>query len=152
ITITSGASNGTATVNDGGTPNDPTDDTIDYTPNADYNGPDQITYQICDADGDCETAVVDITVNSVNDVPTTVDDTASVNEDDTVNIVVLDDDSFGGDGASTGTITITSGASNGTATVNDGGTPNDPTDDTIDYTPNADYNGPDQITYQICDA
>ncbi|MCB4808642.1 Ig-like domain-containing protein, partial [Tamlana sp. 62-3] len=145
ITITSGASNGTATVNDGGTPNDPTDDTIDYTPNADYNGPDQITYQICDADGDCETAVVDITVNSVNDVPTTVDDTASVDEDDTVNIVVLDDDSFGGDGASTGTITITSGASNGTATVNDGGTPNDPTDDTIDYTPNADYNGPDQI-------
>ncbi|MCB4809695.1 Ig-like domain-containing protein, partial [Tamlana sp. 62-3] len=84
-------------------------------------------------------------VNSVNDVPTTVDDTASVDEDDTVNIVVLDDDSFGGDGASTGTITITSGASNGTATVNDGGTPNDPTDDTIDYTPNADYNGPDQI-------
>ncbi|MCB4799742.1 hypothetical protein LG649_12880, partial [Tamlana sp. PT2-4] len=42
-------------------------------------------------------------------VPTTVDDTASVDEDDTVNIVVLDDDSFGGDGPSTGTITITSG-------------------------------------------
>ncbi|WP_396601720.1 Ig-like domain-containing protein [Algibacter sp. R77976] len=152
ITITSGPTNGTATVNDGGTPNDPTDDTIDYTPNADYNGPDQITYEICDADGDCTTAVVDITVDPVDDTPTAVDDTASVDEDDTVNIDVLDDDNFGGDGPSTGTITITSGPTNGTATVNDGGTPNDPTDDTIDYTPNADYNGPDQITYEICDA
>ncbi|TBN05661.1 hypothetical protein EYD45_05170, partial [Hyunsoonleella flava] len=37
--------------------------------------------------------------------PTAVDDTASVDEDDTVNIVVLDDDNFGGDGPSTGTIT-----------------------------------------------
>ncbi|WP_298347007.1 Ig-like domain-containing protein, partial [uncultured Algibacter sp.] len=152
ISITSGPSNGTATVNDGGTPNDPTDDTIDYTPNADYNGPDQITYEICDADGDCTTAVINITVDPVDDTPTALDDTASVDEDDTVNIVVLDDDNFGGDGPSTGTISITSGPSNGTATVNDGGTPNDPTDDTIDYTPNADYNGPDQITYEICDA
>jgi hypothetical protein len=46
-------------VNDGGTPNDPTDDTVDYTPNADYNGTDSLTYEICDADGDCDPAVVD---------------------------------------------------------------------------------------------
>ncbi|WP_245925730.1 Ig-like domain-containing protein, partial [Algibacter marinivivus] len=113
ISITSGPTNGTATVNNGGTPNDPTDDTIDYTPNADYNGPDQITYEICDADGDCTTAVIDITVDPVDDTPTAVDDTASVDEDDTVNIVVLDDDDFGGDGPSTGTISITSGPTNG---------------------------------------
>jgi gliding motility-associated-like protein len=152
ISITTPPTNGTATVNDGGTPNDPTDDTIDYTPNADYNGPDQITYEICDADGDCTTAVVDVTVNPVNDTPTATDDTASVDEDDTVNIAPLGNDNFGGDGPSTGTISITTPPTNGTATVNDGGTPNDPTDDTIDYTPNADYNGPDQITYEICDA
>ncbi|WP_165454415.1 Ig-like domain-containing protein, partial [Hyunsoonleella pacifica] len=95
---------------------------------------------------------VDVTVNAVDDTPTAVDDTASVDEDDTVNIDVLDDDNFGGDGPSTGTINITSAPTNGVATVNDGGTPNDPTDDTIDYTPTADYNGPDQITYEICDA
>ncbi|WP_045372667.1 Ig-like domain-containing protein, partial [Jejuia pallidilutea] len=133
ISITTPPTNGTATVNDGGTPNDPTDDTIDYTPNADYNGPDQITYEICDADGDCTTAVVDVTVNPVNDTPTAAGDTASVDEDDTVNIAPLGNDNFGGDGPSTGTISITTPPTNGTATVNDGGTPNDPTDDTIDY-------------------
>ncbi|MBC3757494.1 tandem-95 repeat protein, partial [Hyunsoonleella sp. SJ7] len=152
ITITTPPANGTATVNDGGTPNDPTDDTIDYTPNGDYNGPDTVTYEICDADGDCATADIDVTVNPINDTPTAVDDTASVDEDDTVNIDPLGNDNFGGDGPSTGTITITTPPANGTATVNDGGTPNDPTDDTIDYTPNGDYNGPDTVTYEICDA
>ncbi|TBN13961.1 Ig-like domain-containing protein, partial [Hyunsoonleella pacifica] len=97
-------------------------------------------------------AIQDISFCFLDSTPTAVDDTASVDEDDTVNIDVLDDDNFGGDGPSTGTISITSGPTNGVATVNDGGTPNDPTDDTIDYTPTADYNGPDQITYEICDA
>lgn len=31
-------------------------------------------------------------------------------------------------------------------------TPNDPRDDSIDYTPNTDYTGPDSIIYQICDS
>ena len=64
ITVTVPATNGTATVNDGGTPNDPTDDTIDYTPDPDYNGPDQIVYEICDANGDCDQATIDITVEA----------------------------------------------------------------------------------------
>ncbi|WP_287409802.1 cadherin-like domain-containing protein, partial [Oceanithermus sp.] len=50
------------TVDDGGTPNDPTDDTIVYTPDPDYNGPDSFSYQICDSDGDCATATVNVTV------------------------------------------------------------------------------------------
>ncbi|MCB9297812.1 MAG: Ig-like domain-containing protein [Lewinellaceae bacterium] len=54
ITITAPPTNGTATVNDNGTPNDPTDDTIDYTPDPNFNGTDQLTYRICDADGDCD--------------------------------------------------------------------------------------------------
>uniref|UniRef100_UPI002625F0B6 Ig-like domain-containing protein n=1 Tax=uncultured Polaribacter sp. TaxID=174711 RepID=UPI002625F0B6 len=142
-----------AVVNNGGTPNDPTDDTIDYTPNANYNGPDSITYQICDADGDCDTATVVLTVTSVNDLPTAVNDPLTVAQDSGLNnITVLVNDTFGGDGPSTGTITITSGPSNGVAVVNNGGTPNDPTDDTIDYTPTPGANGLDSITYQICDS
>jgi hypothetical protein len=152
ITILTPPTNGTATVNDGGTPTDPTDDTIDYTPNPDYNGPDQITYEICDANGDCDPATIDITVDPVNDVPVADDDSETTDEDTPVNILVLTNDDFGGDGPSTGTITVLTQPTNGTAVVNDGGTPNDPTDDTVDYVPNANYNGTDQFTYEICDS
>lgn len=51
--VTSGPSNGSVTVNG-------TDD-ITYTPDDDYCGPDQFTYEICDAEG-CDDAVVNITV------------------------------------------------------------------------------------------
>ncbi|WP_299064829.1 Ig-like domain-containing protein, partial [uncultured Polaribacter sp.] len=75
-------------VNNGGTPNDPTDDTIDYTPNANYNGPDSITYQICDADGDCDTATVVLTVTSVDDVPVANNDPVSLPEDNGLTNIV----------------------------------------------------------------
>ena len=81
-------------LNDNGTATDPTDDTFDYTPNADYNGTDSFTYSICDADGDCDPATVSITVNSVDDAPIAVDDAATVDEDASVNITVLDNDDF----------------------------------------------------------
>ncbi len=153
ITITTPPANGTASVDDNGTPNDPTDDEIVYTPNPNYNGADAIIYEICDANGDCDTAIVNITVNPVNDLPTAEADNATVNEDDTnVSIPVLVNDTFGGDGPSTGTITITTPPANGTASVDDNGTPNDPTDDEIVYTPNPNYNGADAIIYEICDA
>jgi VCBS repeat-containing protein len=59
--LASGPSNGTVTVNPDGT--------YTYTPNADYNGPDSFTYTITDADGDVDTATVNITVGAVNDAP-----------------------------------------------------------------------------------
>ena len=152
ITLVTPATNGSVTLNDGGTPLDPTDDTFDYTPNADYNGADSFTYEICDSNGDCDPATVSITVNAVDDNPIAVDDAASVDEDASVNITVLDNDTFGGDGPSTGTITLVSGTTNGTISLNNNGSLSDPTDDSFDYTPNADYNGPDSFTYEICDA
>ncbi|PHN05645.1 Ig-like domain-containing protein [Flavilitoribacter nigricans] len=152
ITIFASPANGTVTVNDGGTPNDPTDDTITYTPDPDFNGSDSFQYQICDADGDCDEATVSVTVNPINDLPTAVDDVATTDEDVAVLIDVLVNDDFGGDGPSNGAITIFSSPANGTVTVNDGGTPNDPTDDTITYTPNANYNGSDSFEYEICDS
>ncbi|MFA8435295.1 MAG: Ig-like domain-containing protein [Marinifilaceae bacterium] len=69
ITITSAPSHGTAIVNDSGTLNDPTDDRIGYSPNTNYNGSDSFKYQICDADGDCSTATVSITVTAMDDAP-----------------------------------------------------------------------------------
>ena len=66
IVIVSPPSQAAAVVNDNGTPTDPTDDTIDYTPNANYNGPDQLIYRISDSNGDQSNAIVNITVDPVN--------------------------------------------------------------------------------------
>jgi gliding motility-associated-like protein len=128
------------------------DGTYTYTPNANFNGTDEFIYQLCDVDGDCDTAIVTITINSTNDVPTANADTETTNEDTPVTIEVLTNDTFGGDGPSTGTITVTEQPSNGTVTVDDNGTPNDPTDDELVYTPNPNFNGSDTLIYQICDA
>ena len=78
---------------------------------------------------------------------------ASVSEvNSAVNIDVLEDDSFGMDGPGSEAIALTTAANNGTAIVNDGGTPNNPTDDTIDYIPDTDFVGQDSFTYTIMDA
>jgi gliding motility-associated-like protein len=49
-------------------------------------------------------------------------------------------------------LTISTLPSNGTATVNDNGTPNDPSDDTVTYTPNVGFTGSDLFYYTVCNA
>lgn len=61
---TTAPSNGTATINDGETPNDPSDDTISYMPNPDFFGTDSFTYKLCDNFGNCSTATVTVMVNA----------------------------------------------------------------------------------------
>ncbi|MFM7814488.1 MAG: Ig-like domain-containing protein, partial [Flavobacteriales bacterium] len=61
ITIIS-VSNGSAVVNDNGTPNNPTDDLIEYTPVAGTASIETIVYQICDADGDCDQGLITLDV------------------------------------------------------------------------------------------
>ena len=90
IAIATNASNGNATVNDNGTTNDPTDDRINYTPDADFNGSDNFTYQIEDSNGDTSTATVNITINPVNDAPTASDNTLTLNEDTSVTFTESD--------------------------------------------------------------
>ncbi|WP_299686020.1 Ig-like domain-containing protein, partial [uncultured Dokdonia sp.] len=146
------ANDGTATVvPSGGTPpytyswsNGETTATITDLDSGDY------TIIVTDANG-C-TYEETVTVDSVNQVPDPEDDTATTQEDVAVNIDVTDNDNFGTDGPSTGAIVITTGPSNGTAVVNDNGTPNDPTDDTIDYTPSPDFQGVDVFFYEIEDS
>ena len=68
------ANNGTLSVDDNGTANDPTDDKILYTPFVGFTGNDSFNYTITDANGDTVTATVSITVNAVYncvDSPTT---------------------------------------------------------------------------------
>ena len=66
VTVTVGPSSGTAVP-------EPTTGGITYTKAGDFNGTDSFTYEVCD-DGTpmpalCDTATVDVTVDSVNDAP-----------------------------------------------------------------------------------
>ena len=136
--------NGTVNINDNGTPNDPNDDIVTYIPNPDYNGPDTFDYTVCNTFGDCSTATVTIDVLPIVDA---IDDAIATNENTPVDIDILDNDN---DIPSTGTLTTTN-PSNGNVTINNGGTPNDPSDDTVTYTPNTNYFGADSFTYTLCD-
>ncbi|WP_170863154.1 DUF7507 domain-containing protein, partial [Pseudozobellia thermophila] len=84
--------------------------------------------------------------------PTTTDDTASVCEEGSIDIDVLSNDDFGGNGPSSGSIFIISPASGGTAVVNDNGSPANPTDDYITYTSSTGYTGSDSFVYGISDS
>ncbi|WP_299801332.1 Ig-like domain-containing protein, partial [uncultured Maribacter sp.] len=140
-------SNGTVEINDGGTSDDISDDTITYTPNDGFEGTDVIEYTVCDAEGNCDTATVTITVGEPVALDV-VDDSVSTPVDTPIDINILDND-FGI--PSDGTLTVTD-PSNGTVEINDGGTPDDISDDTITYTPNDGFEGTDVIEYTVCDA
>ena len=57
------------------------DGTYTYTPEAGWSGTDSFTYQICDADDDCDEATVTITVTSVDEMPVAEDDEVTHIED-----------------------------------------------------------------------
>jgi VCBS repeat-containing protein len=136
IGVNGGASHGTVSMNPDGT--------YTYTPNANYNGTDVFTYQVCDVDGDCSTATVTITINPVDDVPVAVNDTNTTNEDTPVSGTVVGNDTPSGDGGNVWTLVgVNGGASHGTVSMNPDGT--------YTYTPNANYNGTDVFSYQVCD-
>ena len=132
-----GAQHGTVVMNPDGT--------YTYSPEPNYHGTDQFTYQLCDVDNDCSTATVTVTINSVDDMPIAVNDQVTTNEDTPVNGNAASNDTPSGDGGNIWTLVGTNGgAANGTVTMNANGT--------FTYTPNANYNGSDVFTYKLCDA
>ena len=141
---TTNPANGSVTIDDNGTPNDPTDDIVTYTPDPDYNGPDTFDYTVCNTSGDCSTATVTVDVTPIVDA---FDDSVSTEQD--VAVVV---DIFGNDNdiPNLGTLTNTN-PSNGLVTIDDNGTPNDPSDDVVTYTPNPGFQGTDTFDYTLCD-
>ena len=136
--------NGTVTIDDNGTPNDPTDDILTYTPDPDFNGTDIFDYTVCTSSGYCSTATVTVIVNPIVDA---IDDFAAtfVTVPITIDFLINDNDI-----PTVGTVTVQNPA-NGTVVVNDNGTPNDPSDDTLVYTPNPGFIGTDSFTYTLCD-
>ncbi|MDT8421905.1 MAG: tandem-95 repeat protein, partial [Desulfuromonadales bacterium] len=130
VTSTTAPSNGSVVIE--------TDGRITYTPVADYNGTDSFDYTVTvyNADGSTttETATVSLTVNAVVDIA---DDTATTAEDTAVTTTVLANDTFEG----TPVVTAVTQGANGTVTIN--------ADNTVTYTPDADFNGSDFYTYTV---
>jgi cysteine-rich repeat protein len=138
VTVTVQATNGVAVAQG--------NNTVTYTPNADYNGPDAYTYTVTDGDGDMSSAVVSITVDPQNDAPTVGNQTLTMNENTTLTVTLT-----GADidlPAQPLTFNIATLPASGTlGTVNSTG----PTTATVTYTPVANFTGPVSFTYTATD-
>lgn len=118
-----------------------TDNTVTYTPEANYYGTDSFTYTVSDGMGGTDTAAVSLTVDPVNDNPVAVDDSFTLDENIATTFSVLDNDTD--IDSTTLTVEATSIPAHGSVFVN--------ADNTVTYTPEADYSGTDSFTYTVTD-
>ena len=136
LTLTSvqGAVHGTVTLVDG---------VVQFTPDANYNGPASFTYTLSDGHGGVSSTTVNVTVNPVNDGPDALDDVLSTNEDQPITIAATtllgNDIDVDGD---TLNITSVQSADHGTVALVNGN---------VVFTPTPNYNGPASFTYTISD-
>lgn len=136
IVITTNPTNGSATVNSNGT--------ISYTHNGGETTSDTFQYRIEDtANNQSNIVTVTITVTPVNDNPTAVADTATVNEGASTTINVSSNDSDPEGALDLTSIVVTTNPTNGSVTVN--------SDGTVSYTHNGSETTTDSFQYRIED-
>ena len=130
---------------------DPATGDLNYTPAPDSNGSAEITLVLSDdggtANGGVDTsapASFTITVNTVNDPPVAVDDSATTDEDTAVDVDVLANDSDSDGNLDPASVTIITLPGNGGTSIN-------PATGVITYTPDPDVNGADSLVYEVCD-
>ena len=131
LTITVGdASSGTTTIADG---------VVTYAPAGDYNGPASFDYTVSDGEFTA-TATVDVTVEAVNDLPVAVADMLELDENTSMTVDVLANDTdVDGDTLSVKSVGL---AGNGDVTLVGG---------VVTYTPTPGYSGPDRFDYVVQD-
>lgn len=117
---------------------------ISYTPNPNYSGADSFHYRVRDPGGLYGSARVDITVVAVNDPPVAQNDIVSTNEDTTVaiNVLINDSDPDIGDEPQGDKIVITTLPSHGQISINNG---------QVLYTPDSNFSGIDSFIYKVAD-
>ena len=118
--------NGTITINN-------STGQITYIPNADFNGTDTFEYQICDATGLCDVALVTVTVTPEVDV---IEDFYTTLLNTPITRDVSSNDDFEG---TNNEVTSTTDPANGTVVINPSGT--------ITYTPDSGFLGVDTFQY-----
>jgi Ca2+-binding RTX toxin-like protein len=133
LSVVSPAANGTAEV---------VGIQVRYTPDPGFAGVDSFTYQVCDAIGLCDTAIVTVTVVGTNSPPDAVDDQAVAQSGIPVDIAVLGNDTDPDGDLDPTSLAVVDPAANGTVTVMGAG---------IRYTADPDFVGDDSFTYQVCD-
>ncbi|MGL1660877.1 tandem-95 repeat protein [Vibrio parahaemolyticus] len=108
-----------------------------FTPTADWNGSETLTFTATDPSGESISQTVNFTVAPVADI---VADKATVVEDTPTIIKVLGNDTFEGDGKVV-SLDTNNGPANGTVSINPDGS--------VTYTPNDNYVGKDTFTYIV---
>ena len=111
-----------------------------YTPPANFNGQATINYTISDGNGGSDSAVVTVTVTNQNDPPVANNDTASVDEDSTANIINVTANDTDPDGDN---LTVTAASATAGIVTPSGGN--------VVYTPPANFVGQATINYTISD-
>lgn len=131
--LAGGVSNGTLNLNPDGS--------FTYVPNANFNGGDFFTYRAFDSIKYSNTATVNITVNPLNDPPSTANDSATTFSTIPIVVNVLANDSdIDGDALFVSAVTQ---GTNGSVVVNP--------DNTVTYRSNTGFAGTDSFSYTASD-
>ena len=123
------------------------DGTFTYIPNANFNGTDTFTYEVCDDSNPslCAQATVSITVNAVNDAPQQImAEVITLDEDSPATGTLADNVSdLEGDALTFSLVATPDAATEGVLVLN--------TDGTYTFQPAENFNGTASFTYRVCD-
>ena len=116
------------------------DGSFEFTPHADFRGQDSFTYRASDGQGASNLASVSIAVGQTNQAPLAVDDSYSINEDESLSVtaagILSNDGDAEGDQL---TAALQSAPSHGVLTLG--------LDGSFEYTPAENFHGEDSFTY-----
>jgi len=135
IVITAAPANGSLVINGDGT--------VDYTHDGSETLSDSFSYMIADITGATSTATVNLTITPLNDAPTAVADTTSVNEGASLNIDLAANDVDVDNALDLNSIVITVAPVNGSLVTNGDGT--------VTYTHDGSPTLSDSFSYTIAD-